>query len=95
MAQFIVEIPDDVVAAGLFEDAAATTGWQATLEGGAPNPVTAIAACFYSIVVPILKNLAIGARTDRQMIEIRNQARADMEAAAAAWQAAMQEQGGQ
>jgi len=92
--KLVVDIPDETMAAGLFEDAAAVAGWVAQIpdEHGVmqPNPVSAVAACFYHLVIPMLAQHAIHQRVEREMVAVRMQAKDDVMAATTIWQTAMQ-----
>ena len=95
MIEFIIKIPEETVASGLFEDAATAVGWSPTVTGEdgtpVPNPVSAIAACLYNLVIPIIKERAAAIRLSRQVDTLRDQIQTDIDNAGDQWQQALQE----
>ena len=95
MFEFVVKIPDEVVASGLFEDAATVMGWTPTITDAdgntVDNPVSAIATCLYRIAIPQVQARAMEGRIARETKTIHDQAMKDIDSAGEAWIQALQE----
>ena len=89
--QLIVEIPTEVITAGLLQSAAKTVGWteDANLDEAA-NIQRAIVMCFEKLTIPAIMSRAIEQRATERTLAIRQEEQTAMTTAAEAWLAANQ-----